>query len=87
MNSTFMKFTICCSFLLTELEMCKFNFTFITEVIVKAGVVLNYVILRRVSNFFVFSIYMQYMKGGRIRNTSGCNAAQYNTIKNYNLHA
>ena len=50
--------------------MCTFNYIFIIEVIVKGGIVLDYVILKEVSNLFtIFDLPMYIHRRGRIIET------------------
>lgn len=65
--------------------MCKLNYKFITEFLVKCGVALDYIILKGVSNLLSFLFI--YMKGQKIRNTSEDKEVQYNTVSNYELNA
>ncbi len=69
---------------MTPLKMCKFNRKFITEVIVKGGVVLDYIILRDYTFYVLFCdcfyFFFLHTQEQNMRKTSEYNAVQYNRM-------
>lgn len=66
--------------------MYKFNYMFITEVIFKDAVVLDYIILGSVSSSFVH-IYYKYIRKADYLTLLWCNPAEQHHCLNYKTYA